>query len=520
MLLGAGLALACVLAAGGFVARQAAGATPPLAGARLSAPDLRIVVSASASCPALTPARLAGQVMAASGFGIRPVTGMRAGGRTGVAALTPAQWQQNKPWPDADPADREAGITALAHLTCQEIGKVRAARTAGDPWRLALAAQHVDGDYVETVERYAAWYALQPVLERRAVPPVPAIAVPEQDVAAVVTAGSVCPDLSPARIAAQIMATSGFDAAKVGATGEQGIAQFLPQVWAANAGEQDSPWTPSVAIPVLGRTMCKLMQDAGGQYGPALAAFTGGTGAMAAALLDDVTTAEKEYAKDKRLSAPASPAPVETETLRPIAPAPATTAPATTAPATTGPVTTSPGQQDQQAGGTQGDQPAVKDVDGGPGGDFGPYHVRNLTTRDCIAVPGNGTRDGPVIQIGCSNADDWTFEPRGTDGDGYELYWIRNAQDHFCVDPPGAGKVASSTSLNETGCSDKDNQFFRLEPQVAVAGTQYYWLRDAAADMCVDVPGAGTGGAGARLALVPCKSGDDHEWALLEKAQW
>ena len=37
---------------------------------------------------------------------------------------------------------------------------------------------------------------------------------------------------------------------------------------------------------------------------------------------------------------------------------------------------------------------------------------------------------------------------------------------------------------------------------------------------CIDVPGPGTGGPEARLALVPCMANDDHEWALVEKSEW
>jgi hypothetical protein len=115
---------------------------------------------------------------------------------------------------------------------------------------------------------------------------------------------------------------------------------------------------------------------------------------------------------------------------------------------------------------------------------------------------------------------EWTFMPRGTDKAGYQLYWIRNADDNFCIDPPGVATVASSTELSETGCFDQDNQYFRLEPKVTSEGWKYYWLRNTAADMCLDVPGPGTGGPESRLALVPCRSGDDHEWALVEKSEW
>ncbi|MCW2142264.1 Ricin-type beta-trefoil lectin domain-like [Actinoplanes cyaneus] len=529
--LGALLALAAVLAGGGFVARQAAGAAQPRAGARLSAPDVRIVVNAASSCPALTPARLAGQVMAASYFGDQPVPEMRTGGRTGVAALTADQWQRNQPSPEASPTDREAAITALAHLMCRQIGQARAVRSGDDPWHLALAAYQVGmdqvaaagripdaaGDYVRTVEGYAAWYAAQPALATGgAAPSTPAtgeiVAVPDQDVAAVVAAGSICPEMPPARIAAQIMATSGFDADRLGPAGEQGVAGFLPQVWTAtvSGAAQKSPWDPAVAIPALGATMCKLVKQGGGKYDAALAAFTYGTGATTATLLAAVTRAQSEYTADTRLAGKTT-GPVET--LRPVTPtsaAPARTAPAQAAPA--------------QA--VDDDQPPLKGADGGSGGPYGPYFLQNLTTRDCIDRSRHDAMvdGGSVNQSACSAAagstEQWTFEPRGTDKrTDDELYWIRNVSDKLCVDPPGAGTYPSSSVLSETGCAEDDNQLFRLEKRLVDDGRQYYWLHNTATDMCIDVPGAGNGGAGVRLALVPCMAGDDHEWALTKNPE-
>jgi hypothetical protein len=146
VVLGVVLALAILIGVGAFAARQAANAAEPLAGNRVTAADVRILVRAASSCSALTPARLAGQVMATSNFGSRPVPEMRDGGRTGIAALTPEQWRKYAPRPDADPSDREAGITALAHATCQFVGQARAVKIAQDPWRVALAAYRLGMD--------------------------------------------------------------------------------------------------------------------------------------------------------------------------------------------------------------------------------------------------------------------------------------------------------------------------------------------------------------------------------------
>jgi hypothetical protein len=515
VVLGVVLALVVLTGAGGFAARQAARAAEPLTGRQLSASDARILNRAASSCAAVTAARLAGQIMVASHFDNEPVAEFRKAGATGVAGLTAAQWQQNVPWAGAQPNDREAAITALAHMTCRLAGQARAVHLKDDPWRIALAAYRngmdkviaAGGipdeakDYVDTVGRYAGWYALQPGLGGGATPaPVAAnttvVPVPDPYVKAVVAAGAVCAEMPPALVAAQIMVTSGFDPGKLGPTGEQGIAQFRPGVWPSAA--TSSPWDPAVAIPALGKTMCDLMKQAGGQYAAALALFTRGDETAAAATpAEAVTKAQTEYAKDTRLQAPKAPS----ASPKPPKPKPKPSAPART------------------------NQPAVKAADA-TGQGYGPYFILNLVTKQCVDLPGDGPgpRDGPVNQFPCDKTVDdnqeWTFEPRGADSQGYQLYWIRNADDGFCLDPPGIGTVASGSPLDETGCFDQDNQYFRLEPKTTAGGFAYYWLRNTVADMCLDVPGKGDGGPNSQLDLVPCLSHDDHEWALVEKAEW
>ena len=81
VLLGSVLSLVVLTGISSFVTRQAANATAPLAANQVSAADVRILVRAASACPALTPARLAGQVMVASNFGDEPVPEMRDGAR-------------------------------------------------------------------------------------------------------------------------------------------------------------------------------------------------------------------------------------------------------------------------------------------------------------------------------------------------------------------------------------------------------------------------------------------------------
>ncbi|WP_213453671.1 L-type lectin-domain containing protein [Rhizomonospora bruguierae] len=99
----------------------------PLDDARLAA-----LTEASASCPAVTPARLAGQVMAATGFKGTP--------EGGIAGLSANEWEVWKPWQAARPDDESASVLALAHLTCDLIGNLRTSGVPGDVWRLAVGA--------------------------------------------------------------------------------------------------------------------------------------------------------------------------------------------------------------------------------------------------------------------------------------------------------------------------------------------------------------------------------------------
>jgi len=148
-------------------------AAPVLEGLPVPAGHLPAIKSAAASCPELTPPRLAAQMMEASKFNPDAKT---ADGGSGVAGLTTAQWQQWKPAPGASRTDVAANILALAHDDCNLAGEARAAGVPGGPWRLALAAFHAGlpaviavrgipadaASYVSTVAAYASFYTQQP----------------------------------------------------------------------------------------------------------------------------------------------------------------------------------------------------------------------------------------------------------------------------------------------------------------------------------------------------------------------
>jgi hypothetical protein len=165
---GAAVAVALgVLAAGGaitVVRVETAGA----ARGPMSAADLGYLKEAAKSCPALTPARLAGQIMAP--------TGAAPAGDAVRAAVGNAEWKAWSPWPGASSADHRANIVALAHETCDVVGRLRVAKVGGDPWQTAVAAMDVGTEsvvaargvpasaatHVRTVVETADWYARQP----------------------------------------------------------------------------------------------------------------------------------------------------------------------------------------------------------------------------------------------------------------------------------------------------------------------------------------------------------------------
>ena len=331
----------------------------PLAGVAVPATVVPILTEAAGSCPALTPARLAGQVMQLSRFVADATT---SGGGRGIAGFTDALWKTWAPWSGADRTDPRAAIPALAHEMCDLVGQVRAAGIPGDPWQLSLAAYHSGADavrqtgsvpadataFVDTVNGYAAWYAAQAefgggvALAPTSTDPVP---VPDAYLPSVLTAGRICAPVSPARIAAQLMALSGFNAHRLGDTGAQGIAQFPPALWPVYAGSGSaSPWDPSAAIPALGRAMCDLTRQLAGvpgdPYGLALAAYGWGAdtvrkagGAPADATIQafahQVQLYADFYARDPRLATSAPPGstggPATTATPGPTTAHPSTT---------------------------------------------------------------------------------------------------------------------------------------------------------------------------------------------------
>jgi peptidoglycan DL-endopeptidase RipA len=115
--------------------------------------------------------------------------------------------------------------------------------------------------------------------------------VPAQYLPWVMKAGALCPGESPALIAAQLWAESGFNPGAHSGQGAQGIAQFLPATFQLYSEDDDgtgniSPLNPADAIMAQGRYMCSLIARAkasgypGGTIQLALAGYNAGWDAV------------------------------------------------------------------------------------------------------------------------------------------------------------------------------------------------------------------------------------------------
>ncbi|QOL33193.1 CHAP domain-containing protein [Bifidobacterium eulemuris] len=119
--------------------------------------------------------------------------------------------------------------------------------------------------------------------------------VPSEYVSDVQRAGSICAAITPAAIAAQIEAESGWDPQAQSPAGAQGIAQFMPSTWAAHGLDGDGDgtadvWNPHDAIWSQGNYMCSIVTQveglkrtgavSGDTLSLALAAYNAGLGAV------------------------------------------------------------------------------------------------------------------------------------------------------------------------------------------------------------------------------------------------
>ncbi len=133
-------------------------------------------------------------------------------------------------------------------------------------------------------------------------------------------AGRLCPAVSPALLAAQAKAESGFDASAVSPAGAVGLAQFMPGTWAiwggdANGDGRADPRNPVDAIYAQARYDCALATDLGGLGGDIpslmLAAYNAGPYAVIEAGGIPPITETRNYvttilASEREMTAPAA----------------------------------------------------------------------------------------------------------------------------------------------------------------------------------------------------------------------
>ncbi|WP_329110949.1 ricin-type beta-trefoil lectin domain protein [Micromonospora sp. NBC_01699] len=505
------------------------------------------IAAAALSCPVLSPARVAAQLMAASGFEVN----LRADGTggAGIAALTDNSWQSWAPWPRAPRLDTGANIVALAHHVCDLAGQVRQAGVDGDPWRLALAAYRsglpavraargvppTARVYVDTVAAYATWYERQsdltagsPSPTPRAVGAVPTpgtapIPVPDAYLPLVLAAGRVCAAVTPARVAAQLMASSGFNPNLLSAGGGQGVAQFLPQSWSRYAPTAASPWDPGTAIPALGQAMCVLTRELSGlgadPYPMALAAYHWGSAVVqqAGGLPDSPGLREHtamvlgyadHYARDPRLGGPPNPGPPNGAPPPPGNPAVPPVA--GTAPPLAGPPAVQPGGPPL---GAAAPPPAAPPAPAAPAAPkppapkppASPPRPNPTTTKPapsgvairgyadkCIHAPGSA--DGTALRLWSCNGSAnqrWTFA-----SDGSVRAFGR------CMDAAWAS-TADGTTVQLANCNGGPAQRFTLNGA--------HDLTNRLANKCVDVQDWNSAN-GARLQLWQCSGDANQKW--------
>ncbi|MFY1697245.1 ricin-type beta-trefoil lectin domain protein [Solwaraspora sp. WMMA2101] len=504
-------ALSTIVATIGFGAASAR--DDDLIGEPVSAEQFAAIAAAAQSCPMLTPARVAGQLMAESG--LDAAAAVTTSGGQGIAGLDERDWQEWAPWPAARRTDLAANVIALARQMCQLGGKLRVAEVPGDRWRLALAAFHTGLDsvtvaggepdqalgYIGAASGYAAYYSQLPQFagagEAPADPARQPKAIPEGYVDLIVAAGSVCAPVTAPAIAAQLMALSGFDATATGEDGRAGIAQFRPQLWEQYGPDDATAYVPAAAIPALGAAMCALVAefadvDGGDPYELALAAYHRGVDAVRDAdeplgkQTEDLVAAVRRltdfYAMDGRMVSPStspSPSVSPSVTASPRTPAADPTRPgpgATTPPAK---VVTPPAAAPPPDTRATNNTPPQQTTPAAPPAPVRPSNMRQLVGKEtglCVSAGAGSDGTQLTLQRCAENKSQW-WEIR-SDGT------IR--ANGLCMDVAW-GASADGTAVQVAYCSGNPAQ--NWQKWQGRSGT----LVNPLTGKCLDVAGHGVG---------------------------
>ena len=74
--------------------------------------------------------------------------------------------------------------------------------------------------------------------------------VPPQYLDVVKRAGSICPEITPSLIAAQIEAESNWNVTSTSTAGAKGISQFIPSTWASSGMDGDGDVKADIMNPI------------------------------------------------------------------------------------------------------------------------------------------------------------------------------------------------------------------------------------------------------------------------------
>ncbi|WP_329391612.1 RICIN domain-containing protein (plasmid) [Streptomyces sp. NBC_01351] len=142
-----------------------------------------------------------------------------------------------------------------------------------------------------------------------------------------------------------------------------------------------------------------------------------------------------------------------------------------------------------------------------------PVRIVNRNSGLCLAVPGASTEVIDLNQFGCGNFPDhfWRLEPWGR-GAG-TLYRVVNDNSGLCAAVPAANK-ASGVVVNQFPCGDYPDHLWRLDRDGAdEAGRPQYRIVNDNSGLCMTIAGADTRQTAAVVQL-PCGSRPERQWRL------